>query len=130
MKFNFGGASKYGNKKVEVDGIIFDSKKESNIYLDLKAKKASGEIKDFSMQVPFELIPNQKELKTVFDKKGRPVNKEKVVELAVKYVADFVVYDNDGEVTVVDAKGFKGNQAWIIKRKLLRHVHKLAIQTV
>lgn len=130
FNFNFSGVSKYRNKRVAVDEITFDSKKESRIYLDLKAQKETGEIKDFKMQVPFELIPNQKEIVTAFDKKGRPIQKERVVELAIKYLADFVVYHNDGEVTVVDAKGFQGNQVWILKRKLLLFRHGLKIKVV
>lgn len=137
MSFDFNPASKYRNKKTELDGIIFDSKKEAKIYLDLKAQKAASEIADFKMQVSFELIPNQKEQITLIkdgfvqlDKQGKAKIKEKVVELAVKYIADFVVYHHDGEVTVVDAKGFHGNQTWIIKRKLLLYVHKLKIKVV
>ena len=49
--------SKYHNKKTVVDGITFDSLKESRYYLFLKDKVKSGEIADLQMQVPFEVIP-------------------------------------------------------------------------
>jgi len=123
------GANKYRNKKVELDGIIFDSKKESGVYLDLKAQKAAGEIKDFKMQVPFELVPKQTETITVMNKRGLPVQKERVVEHPVKYVADFVVYHHDGEVTVIDVKGLRLAD-YRIKRKLLRAVHGIAIKEI
>ena len=34
---------KYRNKKVEVDGILFDSKKEANRYMELKLLEKAGE---------------------------------------------------------------------------------------
>lgn len=123
----FSSANKYRNKKIEIDGIIFDSKKEAKHYLDLKAQKAAGAITDFKMQVPFELVPKQTETVTVFDAKGRPKQKERVVELAVKYVADFVVYFPDGEVSVIDVKGMRLAD-YKIKRKLMRHVHGITIK--
>lgn len=127
---NFNPANKYKNKKVTVDGIIFDSTKESKIYLDLKGQKERGEIKDFQMQVPFELVPKQTEIKTIF-KNGKPVEVVRVAEHAVKYIADFVVCHLSGEVTVVDAKGNRKLDAkYPIKRKLLRYVHKLVIMEV
>ena len=49
--------SKYNAKKVIVDGITFDSKKESKRYLELKQMQENGEIHDLQLQVPFELIP-------------------------------------------------------------------------
>jgi hypothetical protein len=118
--------NKYKNTKSEIDGKIFASKREAKYYLLFKEKKAKGEIKDFAMQVPFELVPSQKEIVTVFVK-GKPVRKEKVVELAVKYVADFVVEDLDGTKEVFDVKGFP-DQKYPIKRKLLRWVHGIIIQ--
>jgi hypothetical protein len=51
------GASKYRNKKIEVDGITFDSKKEAKVYSELTMMKQAGEIADFSRQVTFELVP-------------------------------------------------------------------------
>ena len=40
---------KYGNKKAEADGIVFDSKKERNYYCELKMLKMAGKIKDFAV---------------------------------------------------------------------------------
>ena len=50
---------KYRNKKVEVDGILFDSKKEANRYMELKLLEKAGEITDLKRQVRYELIPRQ-----------------------------------------------------------------------
>ena len=48
---------KYHNKKVECDGIIFDSIKEKNYYCELKILRMAGEVIDFERQVTFELQP-------------------------------------------------------------------------
>lgn len=51
---------KYHNKKVECDGIIFDSTKEKNYYCELKVLRRAGEVIDFERQVTFELQPKFK----------------------------------------------------------------------
>ena len=119
---------KYGNSKPEIDGIIFSSKAEARWYETFKRQKANGEIEDFQMQVSFELIPKQMEKVTKFVK-GKPVLKEKVAEMAVKYVADFVVTENDGQCTVYDVKGFP-DQKYPLKRKMMRYFHGIIIQEV
>ena len=52
---------KYGNKKVIIDGILFDSKKEGMRWLILKDALANGTITDLERQVKVELIPQIKE---------------------------------------------------------------------
>lgn len=49
--------SKYGSRKVEVDGIVFDSKKEAKRYGELKVLLKAGEIDILALQSPFELNP-------------------------------------------------------------------------
>lgn len=122
-------ANKYRSKKVELDGFIFDSKKEADVYLDLKDQKAKGYISDFQRQVRYELVPAAYEERDARDKKGRLVRKKVCVEKAVDYVADFVVTFPDGEVSVIDPKG-KRTKDYVIKRKLMRHVHGIAIKEV
>ena len=114
------GASKYQNKKVEVDGILFDSKKEARVYGELKLLRAAGEIQDFKRQVNYELIPSQYD---VVD------GKKKCVEKPVSYRADFVVEHLDGETAIIDCKGMR-TPVYIIKRKLLRYLLKLNIKEV
>lgn len=98
-------ASKYGNKKVEVNGILFDSKKEARRYLELTALQAAGEIRDLKRQVSFLLIPSQR-----ID--------GKVVEREVRYVADFTYYDKGGSYVVEDTKGYR-TLDYILKRKMM-----------
>jgi hypothetical protein len=45
--------SKYHSQKTEVDGRIWDSKKEADYYCQLKLLKLAGEIIDFFPQVNF-----------------------------------------------------------------------------
>lgn len=97
--------SKYNASKLEVDGIIFDSKKEAAHYNVLKERLDKGEISNLRMQVPYELIPRQ------LNSKG------KVEERACTYVADFV-FEENGEEKVVDTKGMRLSD-YKIKRKLM-----------
>jgi hypothetical protein len=114
------GASKYQNKKIEIDGVTFDSKKEAKVYGELKLLKQSGEIKDFTRQQTFELIPSQYEI----------INgKKKCVEKPVQYKADFVVEHLDGEKSVVDVKGMR-LPVYVIKRKLMRYLLNINIKEV
>lgn len=93
---------KYNNKKITIDGIVFDSVKEGTRYQELKLLARAGEIKDLKLQVTFELIPKQKD------------------ERAVTYKADFVYFDNRKQQNIVeDTKGFK-TKDYIIKRKLFK----------
>ena len=97
---------KYYNKKAEADGIVFDSKKERNYYCELKVLKMAGQIKDFDLQVPFELLPS-------FKHKGKTIR-------GIKYIADFVVTYPDGKTEVIDTKGYR-TRDYILKRKMLLH---------
>ena len=51
-------SSKFNNVKVDIDGHTFDSKKEAEFYGQLKIKKNAGLIKDFQMQVRYDIIVN------------------------------------------------------------------------
>lgn len=96
--------AKYKNTKTVVDGIKFDSVKEANYYCDLKLLKRAGKIKDFKMQVPFELQPAYKH-------QGKAIR-------AIEYIADFVVTYSDDSHKVVDVKGFK-TDIYKLKKKML-----------
>lgn len=90
---------KYNAKKVTIDGITFDSKAEAAYYNRLKILKKAGEIKDFEMQVQFNLLesfehPSKK------TKAGEPSRVR-----AINFTPDFVITELDGSKTVVDVKG-------------------------
>ena len=108
---------KYGNVKTVIDGIKFDSKHESMRYIELKYLQLIGQIRDLQLQVPFELLPAQK------DENG------KVKDRAVKYIADFVYFDRDGNLIVEDAKGIK-TDAYKLKKKMMRYFKGIEIKEV
>lgn len=119
--------SKYKAKKTEVDGIVFDSKKEANYYIKLKAMLDAGEISELDLQKPFELIPQQREPST-YTKKGKEVL-GKVLERKCSYVADFWYKDKDGVYHCVDTKGFR-TADYKIKKKLLLWIYGIKIEEV
>lgn len=76
--------NKFLSKKITVDGLKFDSKKEASYYGQLKIKKACGQIKDFERQVRFNFHHNG-------------------VKIGY-YKADFVEELPDGSKQVIDVK--------------------------
>ena len=109
--------NKYHARRVFCGGRWFDSKKEADRYFALLMMQRAGEITDLSVQVPFELIPVQRDEAT-----------GKVIERAVKYVADFVYYEK-GKRIVEDTKGVR-TADYIIKRKLMLHKYGIKIREV
>jgi len=106
---------KYHNKKV----YGFDSKKEKRRFDELKILQRVGEISDLKTQVPFELIPTQK------DKDG------KTLERPVKYIADFTYADKNGKFVVEDVKSpVTRTKDYVIKRKLMLFIHQIRITEI
>ncbi|MCI8348688.1 MAG: DUF1064 domain-containing protein [Firmicutes bacterium] len=107
--------NKYKAKKTEVNGIMFDSRKEAGRYVELKMLEKAGYITDLRLQQKFVLIPAQK-------KNGKTVERE------CSYIADFVYADKEtGEVVVEDTKGFR-TDTYKIKRKLMLYVHGIEVK--
>ncbi|MBR5584597.1 MAG: DUF1064 domain-containing protein [Lachnospiraceae bacterium] len=123
--------SKYHSKKVVIDGITFDSRKEGRRYRELLLLQQAGAITDLQRQVKFVLIPAQYETYERYGKKGRRLKDGKrCIERGVDYYADFVYFDKTLNKTVVeDAKGVRTDD-YIIKRKLLLWIHKIRIEEV
>jgi hypothetical protein len=118
--------SKYRNRKLSVDGDEFDSQKEAIRYQELKILEKIGEIEGLRRQVKYLLIPEQREQ----DKTGKRggVQKGKILEREVSYIADFV-YTKDGETIVEDTKGVRTKE-YIIKRKLMLFIHGIRIHEI
>ena len=118
---NMKNKNKFHSKKIVVDGISFDSKKESKRWLDLLQLEKEGKIQNLQKQVKFELIPSQ--YITIDGKK-------KCVERSCFYIADFV-YFQDGKQVVEDVKGYKKGSAYnifTIKRKLMLEKYGIRIK--
>ena len=110
--------SKYRNRKVQTEDGIFDSVKEYSRWQELKLMERAGEIYELQRQVPFVLIPTQK------DDRG------KVIEREVKYIADFTYLEKCGNRLVVeDTKGMKTKE-YILKRKMMLYRLGIRIQEV
>lgn len=121
---------KYLNKKIKVDGIIFDSKKEYKRFLELQKMEEAGEITDLKRQVEFVLIPAQCEvIERYSEKTGKRLKDgKKTIEQKCSYYADFT-YIKNGELIVEDTKGMRTTD-YIIKRKLMLFVHQLKINEI
>lgn len=123
--------NKYYAKRVEYDGIVFDSKKEMHRYLELKILEKSGEITDLKRQVKFVLIPEQREISTETYTKGPKKGQAKpgkVIEKECAYYADFC-YKYGANYVVEDVKGIM-TKDFIIKRKLMLSVYGIRISIV
>lgn len=87
--------SKYGNKKVKVPGMTFDSKGEASLYGLLEMRQKAGEITNLRSQVKVYLT-----------------------RARIMYIADFAHDDPaTGETSYSEYKGFETSD-WRIKRRL------------
>ena len=123
--------TKYNATKVTVDGHTFDSKKESNRYLELKLLERGKVISDLRTQVEFELLPNQYVTEKRYGKNGKPLKDKKVLlERRVVYRADFVYTLNEtGETIVEDVKGIRLPE-YILKRKMFLYKYGIPIHEI
>ncbi len=100
---------KYGNRRVEVDGIKFDSQHEAAFYQDLMLRVRAGELKTVCRQVKFDLPGG------------------------IVYIADFVTIRPDMTIEgVYDAKSpaTKQNRTYINKKKQMKACWGIEIQEV
>lgn len=101
--------TKYRNIKTTYNGIKFDSKKEANYCFELDMRKKAGEVISYEMQVPFQVVLNEKKI--------------------CKYILDFMVLLKDGSIEYVDVKGMK-TTVYRIKKKLVEAQFNLKIKEV
>ena len=110
--------NKYNAKKVEIDGIKFDSVAESRYYKYLLGLLNEGVVESFEMQKPYTLLDKFPHPKT-----GKTIR-------AIKYVPDFEVIYTDGRVEVVDIKGFMKNPVFLLKAKLFMFRYQVPLLVV
>lgn len=100
---------KYGNKRVEIDGIKFDSQHEAAFYQILMMRVKAGELRCVCRQVKFDLPGG------------------------IQYVADFVAIRPDFTIEAVyDAKSeiTKKNRVYINKKKQMKTCWGIEIKEV
>lgn len=110
--------NKYHNIKTTYDDIIFDSKKESQVYARLKTMENFGLIKDLELQVEYELLPK-------FELNGKTYRK-------TTYIADFRYFSNeDNKIHVIDVKSpATKTQVYKLKKKLMAYKYGIEIEEV
>lgn len=97
--------AKYNNKKIIMDGIKFDSIKESTRYKELLLLQKANKIKDLELQKKLII---QNKMKT-----NQGILRE------INYIADFYYFDNDLRKYIIeDVKGFK-TKDFSLKFKLI-----------
>lgn len=100
---------KYGNRKVTIDGMKFDSQHEADVYFGtLLPSWKCGTYKLLARQVPFDLPGG------------------------IKYIADFLTVSMDGHVSVIDAKSAatRKNRVYINKKKQMKAIWGIEIREV
>jgi len=99
--------SKYKNKKVALDGYIFDSMGEAERYSELKMLQAAGHIKNLVIKPVYPLKVNN--------------------VLVCSYEPDFEYVDNITQRSVTeDFKGVR-TPVFVLKKKLMRAVYGIDI---
>lgn len=122
---------KYGNTKITVDGIQFDSKREAARYQELKLLERAGVISLLQRQTKFQLIPDQHAPSNAVYTKGPRKGQRKpgkLLEHECSYIADFC-YIQNGETVVEDAKGYR-TEVYRIKKKLMLERYGIQIREV
>lgn len=118
--------NKYRNKITFVDGIRFDSKKEANVYQQLKILEKEHCITELTRQNKYTFLINDEPVRYITDKlnkdgtpkKGRPLT----------YVDDFKFFDfKTNSYIVVDVKGIQ-TDAFKIKRALMKSINNISIE--
>lgn len=108
--------NKYHAKKTSIDGIVFDSKKEAEYYSLLRVQERLGKISGLKLQQKYQVI------KPAVDHNGKKLP-------AIYYIADFVYWDNEAKLHVVDVKGFK-TPVYKLKKRLMLELYDIEIEEV
>lgn len=105
--------NKYRAKRIQYEGMTFDSTKEMRRWIDLRLLERAGKIRQLRRQVPFTIVINDEPVK--IKSAGYPNGRQ------VKYIADFT-YVEDNAYVVEDVKG-KDTQLSRLKRALVEAIY-------
>jgi len=107
--------NKYGAKLTRIDGHLFRSRWEGELYLQLKLLERAGEISGLSATPPkFKLCADY-----FCERTGKMVK-------APTYTPDFYYTDCDGKIVYIDAKG-KTLAVNKVKRKIVESRHGVIV---
>lgn len=122
--------NKYRNKKVEYQGITFDSKKEMQRYVVLKEAENAGIISDLKLQVKYILIPAVKE-EYIEHLKTKDKIKTRTLQHPVTYTCDFQ-YIKDGKTIIEDVKASPKMipKEFILKEKMMFALKGIRIKKI
>ena len=100
--------SKYGNRRTECGGRVFDSAHEAEVFKQLDLRVRAGDLRGVVCQQVFALPGG------------------------VKYIADFVALKNDGTYDVLDAKSeaTRKDKTYRLKRRQMKEVLGIEIVEV
>lgn len=108
--------NKYHNKKILFDGHNFDSIKEKNYYIKLKALEKAGLIRNLELQKEYLLQES-------FKLNGTTRRK-------ITYKSDFsYISTQDDKIHVVDVKGFR-TEVYRLKKKMFEYKYKIELEEI
>lgn len=113
--------AKYRNKKTNVNGITFDSRREAKRYQELCLLVRAGEIANLKLQPSWRFFVDGSEVK--IRSEGYPNGR------ALTYRADFSYTDKNGVFHCEDSKGY-ATDAYKIKKALMEAVHGIIVEEV
>lgn len=101
-----GRSNKYGAKRTEFNGKIFDSKFEASVAQDLETRKLAGDIRDYETQYRVECWAYREDGTKAF---------------VVRHKVDFRIHHNDQSYELHEAKGVETSD-WRWRRKCLEEL--------
>lgn len=111
--------NKFGNIKTKIGDVTFDSKRESERYIDLKLLEKAGRIKNLKLQPKFR-----------FEINGKPLKSKTKGSKQVTYTADFSYFDVEKGVEVVEdvkSAATKKLYAFKIKKALFETIYDMEL---
>lgn len=111
--------AKYFNKKITINGLVFDSKKEAARWQELNVLEKAGKIINLDRQKVYVLIPAIK-----INGRTKP---------ALRYVCDFAYFDLEkDEYIVEDVKSAYTQKLPVfrIKQHLMKYIHNIDISCI
>jgi hypothetical protein len=110
--------SKYRAKKTEYNGIMYHSRKEAKRAIELDFFQKNGIIKGLQRQVKFNWIETH-QIGVNFE--------EKTISFKRSYIADFVYFDIEKKIEIVeDVKGFLTAE-YKKKKKIVEKIFSIKI---